>query len=747
MLGVQNAQNELSSTGDSGSRCTNALHRARLYGDAAAEHKILFLLTLLHASRVCRSGSQPLAWRCKDHNSTSRGTCHSHICNGMREGVPLVFAASPERFEASFSALRKFRVKMIGLTEQQAGSEEARGQLGSLQPNSGVPPPTAAAASRPPATVDWRAGTSGAPISGQPKPAASWDAAVAAFDAGAPLRGSHPIRTNGSGSGAAPTSEQQTLAASWNAAVGVVNRGVPLHGSHLSRANGTGPPPLNWSQNGVVGASNGGWPSCSDRQLSNGWPPASIEPSAGPAAVVNGGAPCSFVKDATAPQAAAQGLPGRRKRTRWDVMASDDACHQNGMSGSNTSGRGSHANASHSSALFCVPEQREAKIPRNGQALGGLMSCRDASTTHDALKPQDGSQGCKYSQGMSECELLSKRASHSYRQWLANMALEDVDRSLFNIPWKVFQLVGNAVKRACQKQTTLDTVECNKAHARRSLSKTANEAASTDAAAAAPGAAAVQGDWPPVNEKRVTAATQGGSGESAAVSGQLTEATAIGGLNAAAADSQAASQVPAGDGSHAGAAQEMHGAAADPPGTAALASSPAATQAAPKTAPFAAGAPSHGGCQPPESGAASTAVAPSKGAPQAPANGLAAGSCLPAIRTVVQPEASPGSVPNGCVQSGAAAAVQGLPETAGALRRSGSGKHEPIRFVSPASSPRKNVWERVSPRAKVQPAPVWDRLGPQLQARLFNMHVLYMFAPLHMQCACCIEGCNAFRWS
>ncbi|BDA46616.1 probable histone-lysine N-methyltransferase SETD1A at C-terminar half [Coccomyxa sp. Obi] len=574
-----------------------------------------------------------------------------------------------------------------------AGAQQTSGQPGSWQPNGGVPPPATAAAARPtdrpiaPVTVDWRSGTSAASNSQQPRPAATCDA-VAAFDGGVTLPGSRP-----------------------------------------SRANGTGPPPaaapLDRSQSGASEALIEGWPPCSGRDPSsansNSRPPASTVPPVGTAAMVNGAVPRSgsrlggaVVMDATAQQAAAQGHPVG-KRSRWDTMAPCDARLQNGLSSSYATGRGSHTSTVHSSA----PEQRAAEVPRNGQALSHMMSGRDASTARAPHQPQDGNQECKCSQGVSGCAPVSDRASLSYRRWLANMALENfpIGSRYVNIPWKVFQIVGNEVKRALQQ------TEREKIHARRSLSGTAAETASTDAAAIA-FPAAVQGYWPPKNNKRVATITQSDSEESAAACGQSIEAAAEGcpdaaaAAAAAAAVSQTASRAPAGDASNVGSGRELtvSQGAASVPGTAALASSDAAIQSSTKSAAVAVVASSQGECQPPGNGAASSAVEPSQGAPRALATGMADGSHLAAIRTVAQPVASAGAaVASGRVQSGAAAA-HSAPETAGALRRGSSGKHEPIRFSPPTSSPRKSVWERMSPRTKVQPAPVWERLGPQVQA-------------------------------
>ncbi|CAL8471229.1 g10771 [Coccomyxa elongata] len=587
-------------------------------------------------------------------------------------------AVAPEVIEAAAAAVEPADDSDSGPTHvRRAGAQQTQGQPGDSQPNGGVPPPAARPMDRPIA-----------PISDHPKPAASWDAAVAAFEGGVPLHGSRPSRANGNG--AAP-------AAAAAAAL------------------------LDGSQSGASEALNGGWPPCSGRHSSsansNGWPPVSTEPLVGTAALVTGGPSCSgsrlggaAVENATAPQAAAHGQPGR-KRSRWDTMAPHDACRQNGLSSSIAAGRDAHANALHSSAPACVPKQWAAKQPRNGQAFSHMMSGGEITTPHATHPPQDGNEECKCSQGMSECELVSNRASLSYRRWLANMALENVESRFYNIPWKVFQIVGDAIKRVHQQK------ERKEAHARCNLSGTAAPSAVTDAAATASGAAAVHGDSPPINNKRAAAVNHSGSGKSAAASGQSAEGAAEGGPDAAAAVSQTASQAPAGDAATLEAGQELTASqgAASVPGTAALASSPAAIQPSTNCAAVAAVEPSQGVCQPPGSGAASTAVAPNQGMSRAPADGTADGSHLAAIRTFAQPGDGCGAVPNGRVQSGEAVTPRAA-ETAGIRRRSSSGKHEPIRFSPTVSSPRKSVWERVDPQTKVQPTSVWNRLGPSVQA-------------------------------
>lgn len=157
--------------------------------------------------------------------------------------------------------------------------------------------------------------------------------------------------------------------------------------------------------------------------------------------------------------------------------------------------------------------------------------------------------------------------------------------------------------------------------------------------------------------------------------------------------------------------------AAAVPGTAALVSTPAAIQDSTKSAGDTTDAVMQGVCQRPLNGA-DTTVAPNQEASRPPADGAADGNHLAAIRTIAQLAAGPGAaVPNGRVQSGGAAAGRAS-ETAGILRRSSSSKHEPIRFSPPISSPRKSAWERIDSPTKVQPAPVWKRLGRHVQARI-----------------------------
>lgn len=603
---------------------------------------------------------------------------------------------------------------MIQLADMQAGAQHTQGQPGNLQSNGAVPPPAAQPMNPPfaPITIDWRAGTSAPPISDQPKPAASWDAAVAAFEGGVPLHGSRPSRANGKG--AAPAAAAAAA-------------------------------PLNGSQSGASEALNGGWPPSSGRHSSSansdGWPPVSTEPLVGTAALVTGGPPCSgsrlagaAVQSATVPQAAAHGQPGR-KRSRWDTMAPHDTCRQNGLSSSIFSGRDAHANALHSSAPACVPKQKAAKLPRNGQAFNHMVPDGDITTPHATHRPQDGNEECKCSQGMSECELVSDRASLSYRRWLANMALENVESRNFNILWKVFQIVGDAVKGAHQQE------EREKAHAGHNWSGPAAQSALT--AVVASGAAAVHSDCPPDNDKRAAAVTHSGSGTSAAASGQAAEAAAEGGPDAAAAGvRQTASQAHAGGAVTLEAGQELMApqGAASVPGTAALASSPAAIQPSTDSAAVAAVEPSQGVCQNPENGAASTV---NQGMSRAPADG----SHLTTIRTFAQQENCFGAVTNGRVQSGEAVASR-APETAGICRRSSSGKHEPIRFSPPISSPRKSVWERMEPQSKVQPNSVWNRLGPSVQARLMPVCIscprLQSLFPRTCIMPAAVRGCDVF---